>query len=440
MTPVAAKRKLDDLLAGPLGRQNFAELLDHIYDSYATVDLTDSRIRQMEADLAGLSGEEARDLAERLGVLHFARGNYEAAAEKLKAVRTRKTALHFLGRALLTMGREREALDCLVHGRSGDDDVATDVLTVEAYCVLREPEEAQKVLQKYKPEEESSAGLLYARGRLADLNGEYGEAMELYEAALEQDPNHAESLFHLAQDCDLNGEDERAMEIYRRCAGLRPTFVGALMNLGILLEDHGMYYDAIDCYKRVLAIDPRHKAAQLFLKDAESSVSMYVDIAKSRRRQRMEEIFGLPVSGFELSSRSRNALERRHITTLGGLTRVTRDDLLNEKNFGDTSLEEIEHLLARYDLAIGEGPPGSSAPAAEGAEEPAEQEELNRPVEALDLSTRCRKCMERLGVRTIGELVRFSEEELLAAPNFGSTSLNEINTKLTALGLALKAE
>jgi DNA-directed RNA polymerase subunit alpha len=435
MATRSTEQSLDALLAGPVGRENFDELTERVYETFSSVDLTDDRIKQMEGDLEKLKDEERRDLAEKLGILHLARGNYTAAIEKLREVRTRKTAAHFLGRAHMKLGREREALEFFEAGRAGDEDLTTDVLMVEAYCNLREPEAAEKLLKKHGAAQES-AKLLYARGRMAETQGEYGEAMQDYAAALQKDPDHAESLFRLALNCDLNGEDQRALALYQRCTSRRPTFVGALINLGILYEDHGMYYEAIDCYKRVLAIDPRHKQAQLYLKDAESSLTMRVDVTRTRRTRHMEEIFSLPVSSFELSSRSRGALDRKDIKTLGGLAKLTREELLNEKNFGDTSLEEIEQLLARYDLELGEGA-GASADAGPDA---ALLEKLSTPVETLELSTRCRKCMEKLGVTTVGELAQLSEEDLLAVPNFGSTSLNEVKAKLAALGLSLKGE
>jgi DNA-directed RNA polymerase subunit alpha len=157
----------------------------------------------------------------------------------------------------------------------------------------------------------------------------------------------------------------------------------------------------------------------------------------------LEEVFSLPLSGFELSARSRNALDRKDIRTLGGLTQVTREELLNEKNFGDTSLEEIEGLLSRFDLQV--GGQNEEEDAEDGGLDALEaraaaQERLNTPIETMEFSTRCRKCMERLGITTLGELVQHSEEELIAVPNFGATSLNEIVQILAALGLSLKTE
>ena len=63
---------------------------------------------------------------------------------------------------------------------------------------------------------------------------------------------------------------------------------------------------------------------------------------------------------------------------------------------------------------------------------------LGRPVTELNLSVRARKCMNRLNITTIGELVSRSGDELLEAKNFGVTSLNEVKEKLRRLGLKLR--
>ena len=60
---------------------------------------------------------------------------------------------------------------------------------------------------------------------------------------------------------------------------------------------------------------------------------------------------------------------------------------------------------------------------------------LDRPIADLNLSVRARKCMVRLGLSTIGELVRRTGDDLLECKNFGVTSLIEVREKLTPLGL-----
>ena len=71
---------------------------------------------------------------------------------------------------------------------------------------------------------------------------------------------------------------------------------------------------------------------------------------------------------------------------------------------------------------------------------PDEQALMDRPISDLNLSVRARKCMTRLGLTTIGELVRKSMDDLLECKNFGVTSLNEVREKLTQANLKLRGE
>lgn len=64
--------------------------------------------------------------------------------------------------------------------------------------------------------------------------------------------------------------------------------------------------------------------------------------------------------------------------------------------------------------------------------------EMETPIEDLDLSERPRNCLKRAQVNTIGELLRKSEDDLLAITNFGQKSLDEVIEKLNERGLALR--
>ena len=65
-------------------------------------------------------------------------------------------------------------------------------------------------------------------------------------------------------------------------------------------------------------------------------------------------------------------------------------------------------------------------------------EQLNTPVEQLDLTVRSYNCLKREGIHTVGELVGRSEADLLDIRNFGAKSIDEVKLKLAQLGLALK--
>ncbi len=63
--------------------------------------------------------------------------------------------------------------------------------------------------------------------------------------------------------------------------------------------------------------------------------------------------------------------------------------------------------------------------------------DLELPIEDLDLSERPRNCLKRAQVNTVGELLRKTEDDLLAITNFGQKSLDEVIVKLDERGLQL---
>ena len=62
---------------------------------------------------------------------------------------------------------------------------------------------------------------------------------------------------------------------------------------------------------------------------------------------------------------------------------------------------------------------------------------LDTPVTDFELSVRARNCLKKMQIRTLGDLLRISEAELLSYKNFGETSLTEIKTMLASKGLRL---
>ena len=75
---------------------------------------------------------------------------------------------------------------------------------------------------------------------------------------------------------------------------------------------------------------------------------------------------------------------------------------------------------------------------------PDEEHEYNRfsqvleiPVTDFELSVRSRNCLKKMNIRTLGDLTRVNEQQLLSSKNFGETSLQEIKEMMTAKGLRL---
>ncbi len=62
---------------------------------------------------------------------------------------------------------------------------------------------------------------------------------------------------------------------------------------------------------------------------------------------------------------------------------------------------------------------------------------LGQPIADLELSVRARNCLDSANLRTLSDLVRLSEGEVMNLKNLGKTSLTEIKGKLAERGLSL---
>src|SRR4051794_4969360 len=62
---------------------------------------------------------------------------------------------------------------------------------------------------------------------------------------------------------------------------------------------------------------------------------------------------------------------------------------------------------------------------------------LETPVTDFELSVRARNCLKKMNIRTLGDLLKITEAELLGYKNFGETSLEEIRGMLMNKGLHL---
>ena len=67
----------------------------------------------------------------------------------------------------------------------------------------------------------------------------------------------------------------------------------------------------------------------------------------------LKEILSRPISTLDLSVRASNCMSEQEIATVAELVRRSKDDLLQVKNFGKTSLREIEKKLKELNLELG---------------------------------------------------------------------------------------
>lgn len=421
--------KLREALAqGPAQVKNLREIVDVLGKRYAIAP----------------PGTPQKKIQLKMGVAYFYLGKMNVAIENLKQSEG-PLAAFFLGRAYAHQSEHDEAMKAFDKAEKAG--YAAQQVQLQKAGVLRlqgHATEAKSILNKVKDMAAHNAEFHFQEGGLAEGEGDKVRAAKSYERAVELDPSHNGALFRLAFLNDLSCNDQEAISYYEKCIKHPPVFKGVLYNLGVLYEDHGQYDKAVDCYKRLQKCDPTDERSRLFLKDAEASVNMFYspgdDMESAQFRKVMEE----SITDFELSVRSRNCLKRMNIRTLGDLTRVSEAQLLASKNFGETSLDEIKLILNAKSLRIGQsleqGAIHETKFRMQQNVSPEEAAMMGKPVSELQLSVRARKCMNRLGISTIGDLCSRTQDELLEAKNFGVTSLTEVREKLTIMGLKLRGD
>jgi DNA-directed RNA polymerase subunit alpha len=374
-------------------------------------------------------------------------GEFDRALENLEQAPAGAARQFYTARAHAGTGDTDAALAAYAEAaKAGWDAFETDMERAMLHVRRDEIDAAETLVAKHESAGADRAQWYYLKGLLAEQHADHDAAFEAYDKALTLDPEHARTLFRAARLSDLWGEDERALELYNRLAEQPRTHVNALLNAAVIYEDVGRYEEAARCLRRVLRTDPSHARARLFLLDVESSREMVIDEVGEDRQDARSRLLDTPLSEFELSVRARNCLKKMNVRSLGELIRLTEAELLAYKNFGETSLNEIKALLAKKNLRLGQSPEeinfeaveqATESPAAAAAVPPGQEAVLSKSVSELELSVRARRCLQRLNVQSLGDLIQFSESDLLATRNFGVTSLNEIKSRLIEFNLQL---
>ncbi len=425
---------------GSFGPREIQQIANGIADDYR-------QFKVLKEAVAELDGSDSRTPASsvRLGVGLFFLGQYRRAAEVLANADSGALSYYYLGKSQYELGKYEEAIRSYQSAKMGGYNGDECALAIcEALRRSGDVEGALSTLDALSGAVEQTAEYLYQRAcTVSALNGNQGEVIALLERAVQSNDLHPGALFGLALANDRHGNDELALEYYRRAASRFPAHLGSLLNLGILYEDVGEYDKAVQCYQRILDVFPNHDRARLFLLDAQAAGDQFYDEEAQKRRDRLAQVLSIPVTDFELSVRSRNCLQKMGIFTLGDLARCSEQELLGSKNFGETSLDEIRDMLMSKGLSLGQLAHEKSEPEPEldlSSMSPDEQAVLERPIADLNLSVRARKCMVRLGLNTIGELIRKTGDDLLECKNFGVTSLTEVREKLVPLGVKLRGD
>jgi DNA-directed RNA polymerase subunit alpha len=182
------------------------------------------------------------------------------------------------------------------------------------------------------------------------------------------------------------GDRETALGEYRKAVAADPTSASVMFRLAFLLDLTGQDDDAIEVYERVCEFRPAPINALMNLAVLYEDQGHYIR-AERCLRQILETN----------PSHTRARLFMKDV-------QASREMVIEE--------EQDRDIFKRKAL-------------------------LDTPVTDFELSVRARTCLKKMNIRTLGDLLRITEAELMSYKNFGESSLTEIKRMLAMKGLRL---
>lgn len=132
---------------------------------------------------------------------------------------------------------------------------------------------------------------------------------------------------------------------------VEPTRLGSRTNLDRLILE--VWGDGTVTPDEALRQAARHlrEYITIFLGAAEETMVPAEGVVREEEEVR-NKILDTPIEDVEFSVRTFNCLKKENINTLGELTQRSENELLNIRNFGRRSLEEVMERLAREGLGL----------------------------------------------------------------------------------------
>src|SRR3954454_22268121 len=195
----------------------------------------------------------------------------------------------------------------------------------------------------------------------------------------------AEEFYRRGQEQEKEGNHEKAAEVYERALGENPDHEMGAFRLAVLYDRRAEDAKAIELYERVCTSPPVHLNALVNL------AILYEDNNHYDEAHRCLEAV--------LKTDPNHARARMYMKDVESARSMYYDD--------DDRRGDKRNLV------------------------------LEIPITDFELSVRSRNCLKKMNIKSLGDLLRTTEQELLSYKNFGETSLNEIKALLAQKGLRL---
>jgi len=189
-------------------------------------------------------------------------------------------------------------------------------------------------------------------------------------------------------------------------------------------------------------LNPDQHLATLTEKSSKLSLEVDIDVGRgfvpSERNKRAEAPIGvIPLdSSFSPVARVRYDVENTRVGQVTDFERLILEIWTDGRVSPEKALDEAGFLLREhFAILVKDG--GEVAGAQQIKESERLKELVHKGLEELELSVRALNSLHNENIKTIGDLVSKTDEDLLRFKNFGRKSLEEIKAALTTMGLSL---
>ncbi|MDR2205125.1 MAG: tetratricopeptide repeat protein [Flavobacteriaceae bacterium] len=110
--------------------------------------------------------------------------------------------------------------------------------------------------------------------------GEYQEAIECYDKAIDINPDYAEAYNNKGSALGILGKYEEAIECYDKAIELKPDNAEAYYNKGITLSYLGKYQEAVECYDKAIELKPDNAEVYINKGNALSNLGKHQEAIK----------------------------------------------------------------------------------------------------------------------------------------------------------------
>ena len=255
-----------------------------------------------------------------------------------------------------------------------------------AYSQHGQFEEALKAFERAEKSGYAAQQVQLQRAGVLRQQGHLPEAKQILAKIKDMAAHNAEFHYQEGGVAEAEGDTARAARSYERSAELDPSHTGSLFRLGFLNDLVGNDYDAINYYEKCLKYPPVGKGVLYNLGVLYEDNNQFDKAADCYRRLQKSD---------PLDDRARL---------------FTKDA---EASLTMYYSPEDEQITVQ------------------------QRQVMEVPITDFELSVRSRNCLKRMNIRTLGDLTRINEMQLLSSKNFGETSLDEIKIIMTQKGLRI---